>query len=186
MENPEQQVSQGVLDLRELSSRFRPGLTKVAGAYLAEAATVCLASNSHFSGVVLDVYGGIEKKYELQYINADDQMKKTHGDDEVATESGACAIAILILEATSGIVVDARSRKGTGFDYWLRVDNSPSDGYFQDRVRLEVSGIRKGDIRAIEYRAYRKVEQVTKSNGELSAFVVVVEFGTPLAKVVKL
>jgi hypothetical protein len=50
--------------------------------------------------------------------------------------------AILLMRALTGYTVIERSRKGTGFDWWLGTE----DNLFQGKVRLEVSGILRGTI----------------------------------------
>ena len=74
-----------------------------------------------------------------------------------------------------------RSRKGTGFDYWL---GSGSDTLgFQDTARLEVSGIRQGNALAVRTRIREKLRRTDRSDDTLlPAYVIVVEFGTPLAE----
>jgi hypothetical protein len=52
-------------------------------------------------------------------------------------------------------------------------------------VRLEVSGIRKGDDSRIKARIKQKLEQVSPTDGTLPAYIVVVEFSNPLAFIVK-
>ena len=70
-----------------------------------------------------------------------------------------------------------RSRKGTGFDYWLGLKG---DRLFQHSARLEVSGIRQGSDEAVQKRVNQKVAQTKRSdNLKLAAFIVVVEFGIP-------
>ena len=76
-----------------------------------------------------------------------------------------------------------RSRKGTGFDYWLGLKD---DILFQHAARLEVSGIRQGNGKQVEARVSQKRKQTEQSKGlRIPAYVVVVEFGTPVAVVVK-
>ena len=75
-----------------------------------------------------------------------------------------------------------RSRKGTGFDYWLgkkELDNT----LLQDKARLEVSGIRKGNESLIDSRIKLKMKQTERSDNGLRAVIIVVEFSNPLAKV---
>jgi hypothetical protein len=52
-------------------------------------------------------------------------------------------------------------------------------------VRLEVSGIRKGDDSRIKARIKQKLEQVSPTDGTLPAYIVVAEFSNPLAFIVK-
>src|ERR1700680_191776 len=75
-----------------------------------------------------------------------------------------------------------RSRKGTGFAWWLGTE----DNLFQGKARLEVSGILRGTTRRINSRIKARIGQTRQSdNLALTAYVVVVGFGTPLAKVVQ-
>ena len=89
---------------------------------------------------------------------------------------------ILIVELTEYTVV-RRSRKGTGFDYWLGHQNAVAP--FQDAARLEISGIHRGDLRDVRARVTRKKQQTALSDGKLPAYIVVVEFSRPLSYVVK-
>ena len=57
--------------------------------------------------------------------------------------------------------------------------------HFKMQVRLEVSGIRKGDDSRIKARIKQKLEQVSPTDGTLPAYIVVVEFSNPLAFIVK-
>jgi hypothetical protein len=76
-----------------------------------------------------------------------------------------------------------RSKKGTFFDYW--VGSEDKGELFQDRARLEVSGILNGDDKKIEMRTTQKFEQVKRAKGKLPMYVAVVEFGRPKARVVR-
>lgn len=74
------------------------------------------------------------------------------------------------------------SRKGTGFDYWLgRKDSNAL--LFQNKARLEVSGIRRGDEVAIETRVRRKLKQIEPTDALLPGLVAVVEFSSPRTRV---
>ena len=107
-------------------------------------------------------------------------------DEEFATEQGAYGCAILVVEELAGLRVTARSRKGTGFDWWLGSDkNDDDEKLFQQKTRLEVSGIRKGPHR-VKTRVKDKKEQTKQSDHmSLEALVVVVEFSLPLTQVEK-
>ena len=91
-------------------------------------------------------------------------------------------MAFLLIRAITGYTVVERSRKGTGFDWWLGTD----DNLFQGKAHLEVSGILQGTARRINSRIKARLRQTMQSdNLALTAYVVVVEFGTPRAKVVQ-
>ena len=52
-----------------------------------------------------------------------------------------------------------------------------------EKVRLEVSGIRKGDSSRVKARVKQRKEQIKASDGQFPAYVIVVEFSTPLSYV---
>src|SRR5947209_9202128 len=106
-------------------------------------------------------------------------MQATY-DTEEATEFGACGIAILVTLDLTGFTIQ-RAFKGGGFDYWLGVMDV--DRPFQNLARLEVSGIRRGSRRQIAARIREKSEQVRRAGGGLPAYVVIVEFSTPVVRV---
>ena len=64
-------------------------------------------------------------------------------------------------------------------------DGADEGQLFQNKVRLEVSGIRKGDSSRIKARLKQKKEQTKVSDGQFPAYIIVVEFSTPLSYVEK-
>lgn len=150
---------------------------------LVEACCVCLDDRSHSSPVNLNIQGDSKTKVTLIWPSpATERMKVTYNDYEVATEHGAYALAILLLTKLTSYVVIERARKGKGFDFWLGKEQSP--GLFQEKVRLEVSGIRDGIQSAVDSRVSTKLQQIRVSDKDAPAYVVVVEFSSPLSKVV--
>lgn len=100
---------------------------------------------------------------------------RTHADLPAAAEQGAYGIAFLLAEALTGYVVIERSRKGTGFDYYLGHDTVYP---FENAARMEVSGIVKNPG-AVSGRVSRKFKQTNQSAGRLPAYVAVIEFSQP-------
>ena len=96
-----------------------PGMTTACGTCLAEAAAVCLESQFHSPGVSLRIRGSFNNAYRLVWATPTIQQRRTYADPLYATEHGACGVAILITQKLTGKVVVERSRRGTGFDYWL-------------------------------------------------------------------
>lgn len=168
------------LNLEDLAYGL-PGLSQPMGAAMAEAAAVCLDDCGHHTPVRLIVDGDESRPYDLKWLPADDQARRTWADEEFATEQGAYAIAILVVRDIRGHTVLERSQKGTGFDYWMGEAGSMP---FTAKTRLEVSGIRRGGSRTISARVNQKIRQISVSSGQLPGIVVVVEFGTPLARMV--
>ena len=129
-----------MLDLNELGNGF-PAITPAFGKALAEAGAICLDSQGHEQGVLLQVQGDHNSRYSLAWPAVTGQMQKCWNDLDVATEHGAIGIAILLIKKVIGHAPIQRSRKGTGFDYWMG-DDSPMP--FQSKARLEISRIRHG------------------------------------------
>lgn len=162
-----------------------PGISSSCGSYLGEAAKVCFDNQKHISDVRMSLSGISKKKCEVVWNSKiTDQIKRTWNDMQETTEYGACGVAVLlILELTEYTVIE-RSRKGTGFDYWLGYKNT--DLPFQNSARLEVSGILKGTKNAFDSRIKQKKKQTLPTdNSNFPAYIVVVEFGEPKAAVEK-
>jgi hypothetical protein len=158
-----------------------PGMTPAWGTSLSEAARVCLEDEGHASPVEYFVEGRFIARHDLEWPECTDQMRRTWHDLEEATEHGAYGMAALLVATHTDLEVVERSRKGTGFDYWLGPKGQQS--LFQSTARLEVSGIKRGDDSAIQSRARKKLKQTEVTDGTLPAFVIVVEFGRPIASV---
>jgi len=156
-----------------------PAITPAFGEYLAQAGAVCLESQGHSQGKLLSVFGKHQGTFPLTWPPITDQMLRCLNDPEEATAHGAVGIAVLLTKKIIGYSVVERSRKGTGFDYWLGESNND---LFQSMARLEVLGIRKGDKASVKCRAKQKLRQTELSDvTSLPAHIVVVEFGQPTA-----
>jgi hypothetical protein len=106
-------------------------------------------------------------------------------DLQEATEWGASGVAIALLERFAGLVVLERSIKGSGFDYWIGKQGASNPVLFQGKARLEVSGILHGDEKVLASRVKQKLEQIGTSRAAFPAYVAVIEFGKPKARVIK-
>jgi hypothetical protein len=168
------------INFTELETERHHFLTPAAGANFGHAASVCLESQGHILKVDLEGQGHFHKTYKTIRYDVNDQMKRTWDDEEFATEQGAYGVAFLVASKEMNIKAIKKSRKKTGIDYWLGIE----DGFmFQDKVRLEVSGIRKGTSQQLNSRFDTKMKQSTKSDGTgLPALIVIVEFSTPKIK----
>ena len=171
------------LDLSELELGM-PGITPRIGAYFAEAALTCLEEEAHTSGVSMQVDGDCNHRLRIVWLTEGDrdQRIKAWRDADETTEQGAYGIAALLIAALTEYTIVERARKGPGFDYWLGKKNSAMP-LFQDKARLEVSGMRKGDDKAIETRVRRKFKQIEPSDPGLPGLVAVIEFGSPRTRV---
>ncbi|WP_438038256.1 hypothetical protein [Sorangium sp. So ce128] len=163
------------------------GLTPATGERLAECGAVCLSEEGHETGVTLRLAGPFECAFTVHWQFVTDQMRRTYDDPDEATEEGACCIAILIMrQVLCDHEVVRRSRKPTGFDYWLGTEDPKQPLLFNDMARLEVSGIRTGTPTLVRARTKQKLKQTEQSdNTKLPAYVVIVEFGLPVANLAK-
>jgi hypothetical protein len=166
------------------------GLTPAAGESLAEAAYVCLEDQKHASGAILNVDGAFRASFKLTWDAATAQMRRCWADPDEATELGACGIAALIVKRLTDLNIVYRSRKTTGFDYWLGPDDDDGGLLFQGRTKLEVSGIRSAGDAVVSAREKRKIRQVRRFEKStpppLPAIIVVVEFGSPRSRTARL
>ena len=170
------------IDLEKLADGL-PAITPSLGASLAEAGAICFAGQGHTVGVELKVDGEYIETFKVYWPIITEQMRRCWNDEEVTTEHGAYAVAFLLIRSLTEFTVIERSRKGIGFDYWLGYEDDEIP--FQNRARLEISGIRKGNDRVVKARIKQKINQAKRSGGLLRVFIIVVEFGRPLSYVVK-
>jgi hypothetical protein len=163
-----------------------PAVTPAFGATLAEAGAVCFVDQDHSNGVELKIDGTFTAKYKVYWQEVTDQMRRCWNDPEVTTEHAAYGVSFLLIRNLTEYTVIHRSRKGTGFDFWLGKEKGEEDLRLETKARLEVSGIRKGDDNLIKARMVQKLDQIKLSDSlGLPAYVVVVEFSKPLSQVVK-
>lgn len=174
-------LREAMLDLRSLANG-RPGITAAWGTVLAEAATVCLEDQQHSPGVQLRVRGHSNGGCLLEWQNGNDQMRLCYNDSGYTTEHGAYGVAILIAELLTGLTVTERSDKGTHVDFWLGEEDDDSPP-FSSEARLEVSGIRRGDDGTIASRLREKMVRLDGIEHPLTAFVIIVEFSSPISEV---
>lgn len=170
------------LDLGALVQGLAPGLTPERGAAMAQAARVCLTESRHPSPCGLTVDGGHSGRLPLVFDQASEAESRSWNDQEEATQQGAYAVAILVMKHLDNLTVLERSRRGTHFDWWL----GPADGapLFQEKVHLEVSGIRDGSDARISERIVEKWGRFGPEPA-VDSFrrrVVVVEYSRPLVR----
>lgn len=176
----------GELTLTKLAEGL-PGVTPAFGSALAEAGAICFEDQNHPDGVELRVDGTFTARYRVYWQEVTDQMLRCWSDPEDTTEHAAYGVAFLLILDLTEYTVISRSLKGTGFDYWLAKEEGEGElPSFQNKARLEVSGIRSGSVSRVQARVRQKLEQVEPSDRlSYPAYIVVVEFSTPLSQVVR-
>jgi len=169
-----------VYSLKEMDSY----LTREVCDFFSQAAAVCLDNQNHSPGVTFKVEGDLSAEFQLFWPEVTQQMRDSWADMAESAEDGACCLAILIIQKLTEYFVIKRSRKKTGFDYWL--GNKDGQYPFQDKARLEISGILRGTLSQINYRVKEKIKQTQQSNHlNIPAYIVVIEFSLPKSQVAK-
>ncbi len=108
-----------LLTLEDLATRF-PHIPPECGVALAQSAVLCLEGQGHETGVLLNVQGSFVTTFRIGWsTDVSEAMRRYWNDPEETAEQGAYAIALLLLRSLAGLTVWERSRKGTGFDWWL-------------------------------------------------------------------
>jgi hypothetical protein len=174
-----------VLNLQCLEKGL-PAITPAFGAAIAEAGAIRLTDEAHVPGAILEVEGEFSTRFQLDWQPVTEQSRRCWNDEEYTTEQAAYGIAFILILKLTNLTVIERSRKGTGFDYWLGSQDLNSMLPFQRMARLEVSGIRKGSRSQIDTRVKQKTEQTRASDAEgLPAYIIVVEFSRPISIVIE-
>jgi hypothetical protein len=161
------------------------GMTIELRSTFAQAAAVCFESQGHTPGVALIIRGSQAGAHHAFWEPVSQMMRDSWDDPNEATESGAVGVAVVLVNRLLDKKVMKRARIGTGFDYWLaECKEEESVDMFEKTTRLEVSGIRQAEDRTVDARVEQKLKQTRRSNNDFPVIVVVVEFGTPQAKIV--
>lgn len=82
------------------------------------------------------------------------------------------ALASVELE---GLVAVRRAETGSGADYYIAAPGIPSDD-LEDCLRLEVSGVDRGDESTVYLRLRQKIQQTLSGSSSLPAIAAVVGF----------
>lgn len=153
------------------------GLSPHYGGFLWEGAAICFNENGHPEDVQLPSEGHFTETYEVACGQLHPNAYKSFADLQEATEYGAMGIALAIISTETGLKA-RRCHKGTGFDFWLGKEDG---GFvFNDKARIEVSGILNDSIKAAYARLKEKLDQTMQSaHTGLPAFAAVVEFSNP-------
>ena len=87
--------------------------------YYAEAAAICLEENNFNGEASLHIEGKHTAIFRLTWNSLSDRVKDMHNDLVYETEYGAYCIAFLIIHYLTDYKIIRRSKRKTGFDYWL-------------------------------------------------------------------
>jgi hypothetical protein len=149
-----------------------PGVTVPIGNGYTEAARVCLdrefviqrpASSEPEVREVVVAWKETTQRERYAWGNATD-----------ATEAGAYGLALASVEL-EGLVAVRRAETGSGADYYIAAPGISIDD-LEDCLRLEVSGVDRGDESAVYLRLRQKIQQTLSGSSSLPAIAAVVGF----------
>jgi hypothetical protein len=162
------------LNLSGMESRH-PALTAAIAAVYKEAATVCL-SRHHVSPVKIAlVDNGHYSEGNFSWSAPDQRTMNAWANEIDATEAGAYCCVIAGVEYVRGQVALRRAETGTGADYYIGDPGANADD-LEDYIRLEISGVDKGDLDVIGARLRSKTEQAKRGESNLPAIAGVMGF----------
>jgi hypothetical protein len=174
-----------ILQLDKLSGGIA-GISNAYGAFLAEAAVMCLDALGHTPGVILKVEGDFEALFRLEWqqqIGVPERL--SWGDLKEATEYAAMGIALLLLESLTEYSVFQRNDQSGVGDFTLTQNFYQS---IEQGALLEVSGIfAEIPNNTVSMRLLQKKKNHTKRNRtKLPFFTAIVAFNVPKAIITKL
>ncbi len=163
-----------VLPIQGMADRHR-GLTQAIADCLLEGARVCL-DRHHKSPVdfTIDKSGG-QMKAVAEWEQTDERTRGAWKNEIDTTEAGACACTLAAVELSDGLVAVHRAETRTGADYYVAPAGETIED-LEDCVRLEVSGVDRGDLGLISRRLNEKISQVRSGDSNLPAMAGVTGF----------
>jgi hypothetical protein len=167
-------VPETMLPIHDMAERHRGFTNAVAQSYT-EAARVCL-DRHHESPVGFKIASADrETDAVAEWQKADDRTRGAWANETDATEAGAYACALAAVELSDGLVAVHRAETGTGADYYIAPAGSALND-LEDCLRMEVSGVDRGGLSAVNQRLKEKREQALAGASNLPAMAGVVGF----------
>ena len=162
------------LPIHDMAKRHHGLTAAVAESYL-EAARVCL-DRHHESPTDFEIANsGRLTEAVVEWEKADERTRGAWANETDATEAGAYACALAAVELSDGLVAVHRAETRTGADYYIApVGAAPED--LEDCLRLEVSGVDRGEQSAVDQRLKEKLGQAAAGISNLPAMAGVVGF----------
>ena len=161
------QIEHPELPIHQMDQRHA-GLTKAIAEHQTEGARVCL-DRHHESPTSFLIEDSKRVVASVVYWTpTDERTQRAWGNEKYATEHGAYACALAAVELACGLISVSRAETGTGVDFYMAPpDTSVND--LENHIRLEVSGVGRGDGAAVAKRLADKLKQAKKGTSNLPA-----------------
>jgi hypothetical protein len=162
------------LPFHDLEARHH-GVTKAIGDTYTEAARVCL-DRHHVSPTRFSIEAKAATKGAIaKWSPANEREQGAWANEIDATAAGAYGIALAAIELIEGMFAIRRAETGTGSDYYVAPADASLDD-LEDWLRLEISGVNRGDRSMVQQRLHQKVQQALTGQSNLPALAAVVGF----------
>ena len=156
-------------------NKWHPCITPALAEVMFEAARVCL-DRHHAPPLDFDVRA--DGQWETVHLNwppSNSRLRRAWGNQNESIEWGAVAVALAYVGQIAGLLAVRRAQHGSGADYFV----TPEDADLHDleaRIRLEVSGMERGELADLNRRLAQKLEQLRRGRPQGPGFAVVVGF----------
>jgi len=160
-----------------MSARHYGITTEVAANYY-QAVRICL--DRHYTPPtefqIEDARGS--GSVEVQWVATTARERAAWANRDDATRDAGYACVLAAIEMRDGLYAMSRAQVGDGADYYIASDGTPPED-LETCMRLEVSGVDRGDRQTVTRRLSAKVNQVI-AGGNLPAMAGVVGFAAGL------
>ena len=161
-----------------MHERHRALTASIAGSYQ-EAASVCLNRHHEPPVQIRTDDNGTEDSAEVTWITPSSLLQDAWANVIDTTEMGAYGCVLAGVEELRGLLALRRAETGTGADYYIGPAWAGQDD-LEDCIRIEISGVDKGNDIAVKKRLLEKVRQASEGNSSLPALAGVIGFSARL------
>lgn len=158
-------------DLYTLHQRH-PGLYRPLSEAYADAAALCFGDTQKPPIDLAIHYGRSTCLREVSWREPTGEARASWANPDDATRDGAYCVSLATVEVELGYVGLERADRRTGADFYVGAPGSD----LEESLRLEVSGVRAGDLGSVQARLREKTEQARRGRSDRPAIACVVGF----------
>ena len=162
------------LPIDDMEQRHK-GLTSALADALKESARVCLDRHHASPTSVTIKRRSRELVADIEWEATDERTRGAWANEIDTTEAGAYACVLAAVELFDGLVAILRAETETGADYYVAPLGVGADD-FDEHIRLEISGVDRGNDVTVRRRLREKVDQLAKAGDDIPGIAGVVGF----------
>ncbi|MGH9759874.1 MAG: hypothetical protein ACREAC_03420, partial [Blastocatellia bacterium] len=152
-----------------------PGLTAALAAAYFEAASVCLDRHHSPPKTFAVSNGHTSTNAVATWTVTDARTRRAWANESDATRDGAYGCALAAVDLAFKMVAVRRAETLTGADYYIAPPNASTED-LEDALRLEVSGVDRGNKATLARRLRKKSAQAAAGRSNLPAMACIVGF----------